>query len=55
MDERILKCLYDIKLAIDEMDSFFIGRQKRFDEYSKDIMLKRAIERNFEIIGEAVN
>lgn len=28
MDEKILKYLYDIKLAIDEIDSFFVGRQK---------------------------
>ena len=55
MNERVLKCLYDIKLAIEETDSFFIGRQKRFDEYAKDMMLKRAIERNLEIIGEAIN
>ncbi len=55
MNEKVLKCLYDIKLAIEETDSFFIGRHKRFDEYAKDMMLKRAIERNLEIIGEAIN
>lgn len=55
MNEKVLKCLYDIKLAIQEIDSFFDGRQKRFDEYSKDILLKRAIERDLEIIGEAIN
>ncbi len=55
MNEKILKYLYDIKLAIDEIDSFFINRSKQFDDYTKDIILKRAIERNLEIIGEAVN
>jgi uncharacterized protein with HEPN domain len=55
MNEKVLKCLYDIKLAIDEIDSFFTTRNKRFDEYSSDILLKRAIERNLEIIGEAMN
>ncbi len=55
MNEKVLKCLYDIKLAIEEIDSFFVGRQKRFDEYFKDILLKRAIERDLEIIGEAIN
>jgi uncharacterized protein with HEPN domain len=55
MNERILKSLYDIKNAIEEIDSFFINRGQRFAEYSKDIILKRAIERNLEIIGEAVN
>lgn len=55
MNEKVLKCLYDIKLAIDETDSFFINRKKIFDDYKNDILLKRAIERNLEIIGEAVN
>ena len=54
MNEKVLKYLYDIKLAIDEIDSFFLLREKRFDDYRKDILLKRAIERNLEIIGEAV-
>ena len=55
MNEKVLKCLYDIKLAIDEIDSFFFIRLNRFDEYSNDIILKRAVERNLEIIGEAMN
>ena len=55
MNEKVLKYLYDIKLAIDEIDSFFLHRNKRFDEYATDILLKRAVERNLEIIGEAVN
>jgi len=55
MNEKVLKCLYDIKLAIEEIDSFFNERTKRFDQYSNDIMLKRAVERNLEIIGEAMN
>ena len=54
MNEKTLKYLFDIKLAIDEIDSFFENREKRYDQYSKDILLKRAIERNLEIIGEAV-
>jgi len=55
MDERILKWLYDVKLSIDEIDSFFDGTPPNFFEYRKNIMLKRAVERNLEIIGEAVN
>lgn len=55
MNERVLKSLYDIKFAIDEVDSFFANKPKRFDEYVKNILLKRAIERNLEIIGEAMN
>jgi uncharacterized protein with HEPN domain len=51
----VLKSLFDIQFAIEEIDSFFIDREKRFEIYSKDIILKRAIERNLGIIGEAVN
>ncbi len=55
MNEKIHKYLYDIKFAIDEVDSYFTQKEKRFENYSKDILLKRAIERDLEIIGEAIN
>ncbi len=55
MDERIHKWLYDIKLSIQEIDSFFQHEEKDFFKYRANIMLKRAVERNLEIIGEAVN
>jgi uncharacterized protein with HEPN domain len=55
MTEKILKYLFDIKLAIEEIDFFFNENDKRFDTYKSNILLKRAIERNLEIIGEAVN
>jgi len=55
MNEKVLKCLYDIKFAIEEIDSFFVDRQKRFEDYSMDVLLKRGIERDLEIIGEAMN
>ena len=55
MNEKILKYLYDIEFAIEEIDSYFVNREKRFDEYSKDTILKRAIERDLEIVGEAIN
>jgi uncharacterized protein with HEPN domain len=55
MDERILKWLYDIKFCMDEIDNFFIGEEKNFFSYKQNLMRKRAVERNLEIIGEAVN
>jgi len=55
MNEKVLKSLYDIKIAIEEIESFFVGREKRFEDYSNDILLKRGIERDLEIIGEAMN
>jgi uncharacterized protein with HEPN domain len=55
MDRRIKAYLYDIHNAIKEVDSFLEGRTQNYFEYKKDIMLKRAIERELEIIGEAMN
>ncbi len=55
MDEKILKWLHDINVAIDEIDSFFGEDEKRFDSYKSNLILKRAIERDLEIIGEATN
>jgi uncharacterized protein with HEPN domain len=55
MNEKTLKYLYDIKLAIDEIDSFFIDFEKEYEVYRNNTLLKRATERNLEIIGEAVN
>jgi uncharacterized protein with HEPN domain len=55
MDERILKWLYDVKLCIEEIDGFFREEEKDFFKYRNNLMLKRAVERNLEIIGEAIN
>jgi len=55
MDSRINASLYDIINAIEEIESFFEGNPKEFYEYKNDIKTKRAVERNIEIIGEAVN
>jgi len=55
MDERILKLLYDIQEAINEIDSYFLEHLKDFNHYKSNILLKRAIERDLEIIGEAIN
>lgn len=55
MDERILKWLLDIKIAISEIEGYFLEHPKDFFKYQKNVMLKRAIERDLEIIGEAMN
>lgn len=55
MDSEIQTWLYDILQSITEIESYFNGKSKRFEDYVKDIKTKRAVERNFEIIGEAVN
>jgi len=55
MDERIEKWLVDIKQSISEIEQYFEGHEKNFHAYRQNMILKRAIERNLEIIGEAVN
>ena len=55
MDEQIEKWLFDIRMAIDEINSFFDNEKKDFFDFKQNTMRKRAIERNLEIIGEAMN
>ena len=55
MDNNTKAWLYDILNAINEIEGFFIDVPKEFDHYQRDLRTKRAIERNIEIIGEAMN
>jgi uncharacterized protein with HEPN domain len=55
MNEQVEKWLYDIKLAIEEIDSYFVSNKMDFNFFKHNTILKRAIERDLEIIGEAVN
>ena len=55
MDSEIKTWLYDIMQSIIEIESYFEGKTKKFEDYNKDIKTKRAVERDIEIIGEAVN
>ena len=54
MDSRIKKLLFDILSSINNVDNY-IGEKKIFEEYDGNPMLQDAVERNIEIIGEAVN
>jgi len=53
MDERIEKWLYDIRFAIEEIETFLKAAGRTFADFRKNLMFKRATERNLEIIGEA--
>jgi len=55
MDNEIKTWLYDILQATEEIESFFAEKPKKFEEYVSDLRTKRAVERNIEIIGDAVN
>lgn len=54
MQHKIDKLLFDIKTSIESVFEY-LDHAPTFDEYQKNKMLKRAIEREIEIIGEAVN
>jgi len=54
MDNEIQAWLFDINSAISEIDGFFEEGKKIFENYRQDLKTKRAVERNLEIIGEAV-
>ena len=53
MQYKIAKYLFDIQVSIYSIDSF-IGENKDFNEYVKNKLLRRAVEREFQIIGEAI-
>lgn len=55
MDEYIAVYLYDIKKAIDEVESYFAGYPMRYDVFEKDYLRRSAVERKAEIMGEAIN
>ncbi len=55
MDNDIKTWLYDILSSINEIESYFIDLPKMFEIYQNDLRTKRAVERNIEIIGEAMS
>ena len=55
MDETIQKYLYDVLGAVEEINSYFDEKPKLFEEFNNNFMLRRAVERNVEIMGEAMN
>ncbi len=34
MNEKVLKWLYDVMFAIDEIDSYFLSRKKGFGDFT---------------------
>jgi uncharacterized protein with HEPN domain len=49
---EVRKYLYDIQQASALIEQFTAGRD--FDDYARDAMLRAAVEREFEIVGEAL-
>jgi len=54
MQLEILKYLHDINISINSIFDY-LGEKRDFNQYKANKLLRRGIEREFEIIGEAVN
>lgn len=55
MDDRVKKYLLDIHSAIEEIEVATSTRSKRFEVFCDDFVFRKFVERNIEIIGEAMN
>ena len=47
MDEYIEKHLYDVLLSIEETESYFEGSPSVYQDFEKDILRQRAVERKY--------
>lgn len=54
MDNEIRKYLFDIQDSIDSIEKY-LEEKHDFNVYIRDKMLRRAVQREFEIIGEAMS
>ncbi len=54
MSNELTTWLLDIQKAIDEINSF-LPDPRLFEKFQRDIKTQRAVERNLEIIGEAIS
>lgn len=54
MELEIKKFLFDIRESIDSIENY-LGNKRDFNVYMADKMLRRAVEREFEIIREAMS
>jgi uncharacterized protein with HEPN domain len=54
MQRKIQKYLLDIKESIDSIYDY-LGDKRDFNEYKSNKLLRRGVERELEIIGEATN
>lgn len=55
MDRKLRKYLTDILSSIMEIESFMEDRPREYATFCNDILFRRGVERNMEIMGEAMN
>jgi uncharacterized protein with HEPN domain len=54
MDREINTWLFDVLSSINEIEHFIPEGERVFENYKNDLKTIRAVERNLEIIGEAI-
>jgi uncharacterized protein with HEPN domain len=54
MEREIKTWLFDVLSSIGEIENFIPEGERVFEKYKNDLKTKRAVERNLEIIGEAI-
>jgi len=54
MQAKLLKYILDVESVIKEIESVQMRVDNNFQRFQADIILQRAIERDLEILGEAV-
>lgn len=54
MQHNVLKYILDIESIITEIETIKNRLNNDFNQFSKDVIMQRAVERDLEIIGEAV-
>lgn len=55
MDRKLRKYLSDILSSIIEIESFMENRPREYATFCNDTLFRRGVERNIEIMGEAMN
>lgn len=55
MDEMIKKYLYDMLLAISEIEMAEERFGRQYEIFENDVIFRKFVERNIEILGEAMN
>ncbi|CAN5254693.1 hypothetical protein BH23BAC1_BH23BAC1_16470 [soil metagenome] len=55
LHSRLLKFILDIESVIYEIEQVCKRYENDFNKFNEDFIAKRAVERELEIIGEAVN
>ncbi|MEX1192046.1 MAG: HepT-like ribonuclease domain-containing protein [Brumimicrobium sp.] len=54
MQPKLLKFILDIETVIEEIESIKSKTDNNYFKFNQDVILQRAIERDLEIIGEAI-